>query len=134
MVFFEWVSKNGVFFFFPTLFFFSRPLKSSEWVTGKLFLGKKKKTTFDRKKKKKQRKKWNSTKGAVFYRFWPFFGVFRLSTEWVACKLFLGKKKNSLFFFFPKHGKKKTKIAQSEWVSTPQSFPGKKKKRYLWLN
>ena len=134
MVFFEWVSKNGVFFFFPTLFFFSRPLKSSEWVTGKLFLGKKKKTTFDRKKKK------NNEKNEIRQKV-PFFTVFDLFLEFSVSQLSewhanfsWEKKKTACFFFFQNTEKKKQKLPKvSEWVP-PNLFRGKKKKRYLWLN
>ena len=116
------------FFFFRRCFFFPALWnRVSEWRVN-FSWEKKKKNNFWQEKKKKQRKKWNSTKGAVFYRFWPFleFSVSQLS-EWHA-NFSWEKKKTACFFFFPKHGKKKTKIAQSEWVSTPQSFPGKKKK------
>ena len=47
--------------------------------------------------------------------------------ELVPCKLFQGKKKNSVFYFFRICGKKKTQIEKIELVSNPQTFPGKKK-------
>ena len=46
--------------------------------------------------------------------------------EWVADKLFLGKKKNTVFFFPHFSEKKKTFFPNSsEWV-TPKLLPGKK--------
>ena len=52
----------------------------------------------------------------------------------VPCKLFQRKKKNSVFYFFRICGKKKkTQIEKIELVSNPQTFPGKKKIRYLCL-
>ena len=54
--------------------------------------------------------------------------------ELVPCKLFQGKKKKQCFLFFPDlRKKKKTQIEKIELVSNPQTFPGKKKIRYLCL-
>ena len=100
-------SIKGTVFFFPrnSLFFRTFRKKSSECVKKPFFF-------FPRPEKKKQ----------------PF-----QMSEWVACKLFLGKKKhvqksqNHCFFFFPLRGKKKTTFSNSsEWV-TPKLFRGKKK-------
>jgi len=65
--------------------------------------------------------------GAVFF-FRPL-----ILSEWVQCKLFLRKKKNKLkignfgpeektTYFFSRS------TSETEWVSDPQTFPGRKKK------
>ena len=52
----------------------------------------------------------------------------------MACKLFLGKKKNKLFFFFFQNTEKKLNKNDpkrvSEWGA---NFSAKKKIRYLWV-
>ena len=107
----DWV-KN-VFFFFSLLFFFSRPQKSSEWVDCKLFLGKKK--YIKMLEKKIQPKCEKIAKNTCF---WPFFVDIRFSGRVSGCKLFLGKKKKQLVFFFLHKVKKKNKNREnrvSEW-------------------
>ena len=106
-------------FFFSTAFFFSGLPKLSEWVGCKLFLEKKV-------GKKKQPKCEKITKNTCF---WPFFVDICAPGEWVAFKLFLGKKKHLVFFLW----KKKTKFSKIEWVSGGKLFPGKKI-RYLWCS
>ena len=116
------------FFFFRRCFFFPALWnRVSEWRVNFSWEKKKKKTLTG--KKKKTTKKMKFDKRCRFLPFLTFFWSFP-SLNWVSgMQTFPGKKKKkACFFFFPKHGKKKTKIAQSEWVSTPQSFPGKKKK------
>ena len=109
----EWVSKNCVFFFRPCFFFFYGLWKSSEWVVGKLSLGKKK-TIFGRKKK--------TTEKLKIAKKIPFFGFFYLflqvefsqSSEWRAN--FSWEKKNTAGKK-NKTGKKKQKMPKtSEWV------------------
>ena len=118
-------------FFFPALFFFSLGLKSSEWVGCKLF-HKKKKQKISQDFWGKKKNKINTVKNgktAYFTFFWPFFGDINFFVEWVACKLFPGKKKK--LFSFPDGKKKNNKISQkrvSEWAT---NFSGKKKIRYL---
>ena len=116
-----WVSKNGVVF----------PPSEIEWVSGVWTFPGKKKTEFLSRflgKKKSNEKIWNSTKGAVFVRFWPFFGGLP-SLSWVSgLQTFPGKKKKTAcFFFFPKHGKKKNEKCP-KWVSEyPPNFSAEKK-------
>ena len=97
----------------------------SEWVTCKFFREKKTKCfqIFWEKKKKHLQ----NLKTCFFFAcFLPFFWGNHFFGKWVACKLFLGKKKkNSCFFFFPKKGKK---ISENEWVSERWTLPGKIKK------
>ena len=122
----EWIKK--LFFFSGTVCF--RPLQSSEWAMCELLL-RKKNTIFSSFFGKKQRKKMKFDKKCYFLPFLTFFWRLTVSqlSEWLAN--FSWEKKKQLFFSKTRK-KKKTKIAQSEWVSTPQSFPGKKK-RYLWI-
>ena len=105
----EWVSQ---FFFFRLCFFF-RPLRSSEWVGYKLFLGKKN-THFCWKKKTLQKCKSTCFSGGAVF----------LPSEWLSN--FSWEKKIQLYFF-SKNGKKKTKISENEWVSGVKLFPEKKK-------
>ena len=74
------------------------------------------------------------SKKAVF--FFPELFFFSRSRIWVSkygVNFSRGKKKQPEFgcFFFPVSGKKKTKFPQNELVSRPQTFPRKKKIRYL---
>ena len=99
----DWVKMM---FFLPTLFFF-HPLKSSEWVTVNSSW--EKKTTFGR---KKNNEKTENRQKIPFCRFLPF-ADWVFSVEWVACKLFLGKKKPEK----KQTRKKKQKMPKtSEWV------------------
>ena len=118
----EWVSEKCVFFFSTAVFFFFGSLRMSEWVKCELFLGKKN-------TKKCWKKKIHDQNSIMFencliYLFLTFFCRYYFFFEWVAFKLFLGKK-IQLYFF---SGKKNTKFSQIEWVSGVQTFPGKKKK------
>ena len=84
-------------------------------MTGKLFLGKKKKKQLLTGKKKKNNEKNEIRQKVPFFTVFDLFLEFSVSqlSEWHA-NFSWEKKKTACFFFFPKHGKKKTKIAQSE--------------------
>ena len=130
----EWVSKNGVFFFRCCFFF---PLSEIEWVSDVWTFPGKKKTEFWSRflgKKKTTKKTEIRQKVPFFTVFDLFLEVDRLSAEWVACKLFLGKKKTACFFFSKifQNTEKKNKNCP-KWVSEyPPIFSAEKKIRYLW--
>ena len=117
----EWVK---IVYFFSSVFFFQL-LNLSEWVDFKLFLGfcffflnnTPPKFENNRKVPQKQHK-------VPF--FWPFFAdIWFFSSEWLA-NFSWEKIKNSLYFFFPKSGKKiQNSLKSSEWVGC-KLFPGKK--------
>ena len=118
----EWVSENGV--FFSSAVFFFRPLKMSEWVKCKLFPGK---------KKQQQQKKWEKKTPPKCEKllilpfltiFDLFLGTSKILGEWVACKLFLGKKNNCFFFLKQEKKNKVLRIWVSEWEV---NFSGEKK-------
>ena len=106
--------------FFSSAVFFFRLLNLREWVDFKLFLGKKTffgfcfffLNTFP--KFEKIRK---VPKNSIKYLFLDlFFCRYLIFFEWVACKLFLGKKK--FVFFFSKKWRKKKYILSTrvnEW-------------------
>ena len=117
----EWV-KN-VYFFFPLLyFFFSAPWEwVSEWNVN--FSWEKKNT------KKCWKKKIHDQNSIMFencliYLFLTFFCRYYFFFEWVAFKLFLGKKNTTLFFLAEK--KIQNSLKSSEWVGY-KLFRGKKK-------
>ena len=101
----EWV-KSGI-FFLPRLYFFFRPLRTSERVGSKLFLGKKKYTFLLEKKNTPQK-----CKNTFLSR-----GAAAQPSEWLS-NYFWEKKNTSVFFFFPELRKKKYTIFPkrvSEW-------------------
>ena len=96
----EWV-KN-VFFFSAPVFFFFRPLRSSEWVGYKLFLGKKIHIFVGKKKHRKSAKVPVSQGELSFCRVSGF-------------QTFPGKKKYNCIFFSQKREKKNENLRK--WVS-----------------
>ena len=110
----EWV-KSCIFFFRGCIFFF-RPLKTSEWVGSKLFLGKKKYTFLLGKKNTPQK-----CKNTFLQR-----GAAAQPSEWLS-NYSWEKNKYICIFFFPEIRKKKnTQFSQNEWVSGVKLFLGKK--------
>ena len=103
----EWVK---IVFFFHFFFYFSGLLKLSEWVGCKLFPHRKK--NVGKKKNNQNVKKLQNI--SVFDLVFVNYPLLRRVS---GCKLFLGKKKQFVFFF-PESGKKKNKILEnrvSEW-------------------
>ena len=109
------IELNLLSFLFRGCFFF--PLKMSEWVMVIFLLGKKSHTIFAGKKqcKTEDRKK---VAFLTFFDIWNFL----FKPEWVACILFLAKKK---CFFSRNLGKNIASYQVCEWLA---NFSGKKKK------
>ena len=116
----EWVSKKLYFFFRGCIFFF-RPLKTSEWVGSKLFLGKKKYTFLLGKKNTPQKCK---------NTFLPR-GAAAQPSEWLSN--YSWEKKIHLYFFSSRNAEKKIHDfpKTSEWVAL--NFSREKKIRYLCI-
>ena len=124
-----------LFFFFSGAVFFFRPWKLSEWVTCNLFLGKKKQNFGKFFGKKKTTKKTEIRQKVPFFTgFDLFLEVDRHSGEWVACNLFLEKKKTACFFFFQNREIKKNKNCPNRVSEYPLIFSAEKKIRYLWYS
>ena len=106
--------------FFSSAVFFFRLLNLSEWVDFKLFLGKKNTQNFWEKngKKKYTSKIRKVPKNSIKYLFLViFFADIRFFlSEWLA-NFSQEKINNSLYFFFPKSGKKNKILPNrvSEW-------------------
>ena len=111
----EWVSKK-VYFFFRGCIFFFRPLRTSEWVGSKLFLGKKN-THFCWEKKNTPQK----CKNTFLQR-----GAAAQPSEWLS-NYSWEKNKYICIFFFQKFGKKKIHHfpKTSEWVALNFSWEKK---------
>ena len=120
----EWVKM--LFFFSGAVFFSGPEIRVSEW---RVIFSWEKKTEFWEifwEKKNNNEKNRNSTKSAIFYRFWPFFGG-RPSFGWVSgLQSFPGKKKQPVFFFQNREIKK-NKNCPNRVSEYPLIFSAEKK-------
>ena len=108
----DWMNEKAVFFFPVT------EKKNSieiEWMNEHMNFSRKKK----QKKHPKMRKKKHNLLFNKIIETPPDF-------EWMANELFLGKKKQ-VVFFFPASRKKKNEFQDFEWMNGPWTFPRKKK-------
>ena len=99
-------------FYFSAVFFFRR----SGWVGWKFFQEQKSQLYSNLLGKNEH---WQTKLGKAYSIFLIFFQDICHKKEWVACKLFLGKKYICIFFF-PENVKKKileTQLSEQWWVS-----------------
>ena len=143
----QYWTKGTVFYYFPEKIVFWWFLAKIEWISKKpVFFsrGRKKKRSFftewvsdlqsfpEKKMDPKLAGKKKNKSNMIFFKKKMVLKISWVRGSWT----FPGKKiKNNLFFSFPLFRKiKKTLFPILNECATSNLFPGKNKKRYLWLN